>query len=110
MTPRSNKAFVKRMTGGTGILPDGYGDAVEQKTATGFDFEPLSDGDVLMQFFGDDGVTINQQVITKECVAKLPVVVHALSLAVEEGTEEAMAYLDRISGLESQMKESQNYD
>lgn len=95
MTPSSNKAFVKRMTGGTGIFPFGYfdnsqgkpdGDAVEQNTATGFDFEPLPNGDVLMQFFGDDGVAINTQVITKECLARIPVVAHAFFLAVEEGT------------------------
>ncbi len=50
MTPNNEtyckKWLMKRMTGGTGILPDGYfdnsqgksdGDAVEQVTATGFD-------------------------------------------------------------------------
>lgn len=53
MTPRNNKAFVKRITGGTGILPDGYFDhsqgkcevdAVEQKTAT-----PADTGVLLME-------------------------------------------------------------
>ena len=100
MTQRSNKALVKRMTGGTGILPDGYGDAVEQNTATGFDFEPLPHGDVLMQFLDDDGEAINTQVITKECLARIPVIVHAFFLAVEEGKEAAIKYLNGMSGLE----------
>ena len=89
---------MKRMTGGTGILPDR--NAVQQKTATGFDFERLPHGDVLMQFLGDDGVVINKQVITNECLARIPVVIHAFFLAVEEGTEAAMAYLDRMLSLE----------
>ena len=69
-------------------------------TATGFDFEPLPNGDVLMQFFGDDGVAINTQVITKECLARIPVVAHALFLAVEEGKEAAIKYLNNMSFLE----------
>ena len=105
MTPSRNKAFVKRMTGGTGILPDSYfdtpqEDAVEQVTATGFDFEPLPHGDVLMQFFDDDGEAINTQVISKECLARIPVVAHVFFLAVEEGKEAALTYLRKISILD----------
>lgn len=66
-------------------------------TATGFDFEPLSNGDVLMEFIGDDGVRINTQVITKECLAKMPVVAHALFVAVEQGQEAALAFLKRMA-------------
>jgi hypothetical protein len=105
MTPRSNKAFLKRMTGGTGILPDGYfdnsqGDADEQVIATGFDFGALPNSDVLIQFFSDDGKTVNTQVMTRECFARLPVVVHAFFLAVEEGTEAALTYLRKMSTLD----------
>ncbi len=66
-------------------------------TATGFEFEPLPNGDVQMEFFGDDGVTINTQVITKECLARMPVVAQALFVAVEEGKEAAMAFLERMT-------------
>jgi hypothetical protein len=66
-------------------------------TATGFDFEPLPNGDVLIEFFGDDGVTLNTQVITKECLAKMPVVAHALFLAIEEGKYAAMAFLEKMA-------------
>jgi hypothetical protein len=69
-------------------------------TATGFDFEPLPNGDVLIQFFGDDGRTVNTQIMTRECLARLPVVVHAFFLAVEEGKEAALKYLNNMSFLE----------
>jgi len=71
-----------------------------QMIATGFDFEPLPNGDVLIEFFGDDGVTFNAQVITKECLARLPVVAHALALAVANGKEAALAYLNKMSFLD----------
>jgi len=62
-------------------------------TATGFDFEPLPNGDVLIEFHAEDGVTFNTQVITRECLARLPVVVHAFFLAVEKGSDEALKFL-----------------
>lgn len=64
-------------------------------TATGFSFSPQPNGDVLFEFLCDDGVTINTQVITTECLARIPVVAHALFLAVEEGKQAAQAYLER---------------
>ncbi len=69
-------------------------------TATGFDFEPLPNGDVLIRFFGDDGVVFNSQIITRECLARIPVVAHALFVAVEEGKETALAYLNAMSMLD----------
>lgn len=65
--------------------------------ATGFDFELLPSGDVLIEFFGDDGVTLNTQVVTKECFTRIPVVANALTLAIEEGKEAALAYLSKMS-------------
>jgi len=67
------------------------------RCATGFDFEPLPTGDVLLQFFGDDGTTINTQVITKEGLARLPVVIHAFFLALESGKDAALAFLDGVT-------------
>lgn len=65
-------------------------------TATGFDFDPLPTGDVLIQFFADDGETINAQAITRDTLARLPVVVHAFFLAVEKGKEAALAFLNGV--------------
>jgi hypothetical protein len=72
-------------------------------TATGFDFEPLPNGDVLMQFFDDDGVAINTQVMTRECLARLPIVVHAFFLAVEKGKDEALQFLNSMTAEEGQI-------
>lgn len=87
MNQKNNKAFWEEATGGTGVLPMG-------NIATGFDFEPLPNGDVLIEFFGDDGVTFNSQVITRDCLARIPIVVHAFFLAVDKGTEEALDFLN----------------
>ena len=43
------------------------------RIATGFDFKPLPTGDVLIEFFADGGKTINTQVITRKCLARLPI-------------------------------------
>ena len=65
--------------------------------ATGFDFQPLRNGELLIQFFGDDGVPINTQVVTRECLARMPVVAHALFVAVEKGQDAALAYLNKMA-------------
>ena len=39
---------------------------MKERIATGFDFEPLPDGNVLIEFYGDDGKTFNKQVITPD--------------------------------------------
>jgi len=66
-------------------------------TATGFNLSPLPSGEVLIEFHGNDDVAINTQVITRECLARFPVVAHALFVAVENGKEAAQAYLNRMS-------------
>jgi hypothetical protein len=48
------------------------------RIATGFDFEPLPNGGVFIEFFGDDGVPFNTQIISKECLIRIPVVAHAV--------------------------------
>ena len=70
--------------------------------ATGFDFGALPNGDVLIQFFSDDGKTVNTQIMTRECLARLPVVVHAFFLAVEKGSDEAFDFLKSMTAEEKQ--------
>ncbi len=36
--------------------------------ASGFDLEPLPDGNVLIEFFGDNGKTFNKQLVTPSVV------------------------------------------
>jgi hypothetical protein len=71
--------------------------APEPQIATGFDFEPLPTGNVLIEFFADDGTTFNTQVITWECLIRIPVVVHATILLVEKGKDAALAFLDGVT-------------
>ena len=70
--------------------------------ATGFEFESLPSSDVLIQFLSDDGTMVNTQIITRECLARLPVVVHAFFLAVEKGSDEACNFLKSITAEEEQ--------
>lgn len=57
--------------------------------ASGFDFEPLPAGNVLVEFFGDDGTTINQHIVTAEAVCRMPLVAALLDVAMRMGPEVA---------------------
>ena len=52
------------------------------KIATGFDLEPLPDGTVLIEFFGDDGKTFNKQIVTANVVNNMPVVATLTGVAL----------------------------
>lgn len=62
--------------------------------ATGFEFGTLLNSDVLIRFFSDDGSTVNTQIMTRECLARLPFVVHAFFLAMEKGKDEVLQFLN----------------
>jgi hypothetical protein len=55
--------------------------------ATGYDFEPLPDGNVLIEFFGHDGKTFNSQVITRDSLLSLPSVASLAIVAITEGVD-----------------------
>ncbi len=84
--------------------------ASEPRIATGFDFEPLPNGDVLIQFHGDDRTTINTQVISRTALAQFPAVVHAFLLAVENGKEAAIEFLSRLSAQEVELHGNDDAD
>lgn len=66
------------------------------KTATGFDFEPMDDGNVLIEFFGDDGKTFNKQVVTAEVIRSLPLVAALTDLALRKGRHVAAEVMQMI--------------
>ena len=70
--------------------------------ATGFDFGALPNSDVLFQFFSDDGKRVNTQIMTRECLARLPIVVHAFFIAEEKGNDEALQFLNSMTAEEEQ--------
>jgi hypothetical protein len=72
--------------------------------ATGFDFEKLHNGSVLIRFCDDNDNTITTQLITEEGLRRLPVVIHAFFLAVEKGPEAAQAFLNNLKSLEDQRR------
>lgn len=66
-------------------------------TATGFDFEPLPDGNVLIEFFGDNGKTTNRQVVTAEVIRRMPVVAGLLDVALRRGPEAAREIEEKLN-------------
>lgn len=67
------------------------------KIATGFDLEPLPDGNVLVEFCGDDGKTVNKQIVTANVVSNMPVVATLTGVVLREGVDtlkEILAKLD----------------
>jgi hypothetical protein len=66
------------------------------RAASGFDFEPLPDGNVLIEFFGDDGRTINQQIVTGEVVRRMPLVAALLDVAMRMGLDVAREIVERL--------------
>lgn len=56
-------------------------------TATGFDCQPLPDGNVLIEFFGDDGKTVNEQVVTPDLIWQMPLVTALTQVALMKGPE-----------------------
>jgi hypothetical protein len=71
--------------------------------ATGFDLEPLSDGTVLIEFYGDDGKTFNTQVVTASVVESMPLVASLTRIALWEGADAVKEMMAKLS--ERQEKE-----
>ena len=71
---------------------------MKRQIATGFDFEPLDDGSVLIEFYGDDGETFNTQVVTAEVVASMPVVAHLAGLALTQEVDAIKAIIAWVGG------------
>jgi hypothetical protein len=69
----------------------------EMPIATGFDFEPLPDGNVLVEFFGDDGKTFNKQVVTGEVVRSIPLVAILTDIALKRGPDVAKEIMEKLN-------------
>jgi len=71
--------------------------AVNNQIATGFDFEPLPDGNVLIEFYGDDGKTFNKQVVTQEVIQGMLTVARLTLVAIEKGTEAVKKLMEEMN-------------
>jgi len=67
------------------------------KIATGFDFEPQSDGNVLIEFFGDDGVTFNKQIVTPSVIRHFPLVAALTDVALRHGPTVAREIMEKLA-------------
>jgi hypothetical protein len=65
--------------------------------ATGFDLQPLPDGNVLIGFFGDDGKTFNTQIVTPEVVHSMPLVAALTKIALEKGPWVAKEIMGKLA-------------
>jgi hypothetical protein len=66
------------------------------KLATGFDFEPLPDGNVLIEFFGDDGHTFNKQIVTAKVMRSMAVISVATDVIMKQGIESGKELMTRM--------------
>lgn len=65
--------------------------------ANGFDFEPLEDGNVLIEFYGDDGKTFNSQVVTPDVMKNMALVSVLTDVAMRKGPVIAQEVMSRLS-------------
>ena len=66
------------------------------RIATGFDLEPLANGNVLIEFYGDDGTTFNTQVVTRDVIEGMPAVVALTLLYIDQGPESVKKIMESV--------------
>jgi hypothetical protein len=65
--------------------------------ATGFDFQPLDDGNVLVEFFGDDGKTFNKQIVTADVMKNMAMVSVLTDVALRKGPQVAQEIMGKLA-------------
>jgi hypothetical protein len=69
--------------------------------ATGFEFEPLPDGTVLIEFSGNDGKTVNKQAVTPDVMCSMGLVSALTDVALKKGPEIAKTVMSILSGVKA---------
>lgn len=64
---------------------DGCTGADEMPVATGFECEPLTDGNALIAFFDDKGKRLNEQVVSADVIRAMPLVAAVTDAALQKG-------------------------
>ena len=70
---------------------------LDSVAATGFDFKPLPDGNVMIEFQTDSGTIINKQIVTPEVIRQMPLVAALLDVAIRNGPEAAREIVQRMN-------------
>lgn len=76
---------------------------MSQSVATAFDFEPLSDGNFLVEFFDDDGITLSSQFLTREAFSSMPTVSSLMYIRMQRRSA-AVKAAERFSKLQARCK------
>ena len=66
------------------------------RIATEFDLEPLANGNILIEFYGDDGKTFNVQAITREVLEGMPGVVALTLVCMDSGPEAVKKIMESV--------------
>jgi hypothetical protein len=69
---------------------------MNERTATGFDLEPLPNGNVLIEFYGDDGKTFNVQVVTREVIEGMPAIVALTLVCMDQGPKAVKKIMESV--------------
>jgi hypothetical protein len=67
----------------------------KEQIATGFEFTPLPNGRVLMEFYRQGGKTINSQMIDASLLKMIAITAHMTDQVVHQGREATMEDLGR---------------
>jgi hypothetical protein len=71
---------------------------MKTQIATGFELQPLADGNVLVEFHDDHGETLNSQIVTAEVVASMPIVANLTGLTLTQELDAIKAMLGGVGG------------
>ena len=66
------------------------------RIATDFDMEPLANGNILIEFVGDDGITFNVQVVTREVLESIPAIVALTLVCMDQGPEAVKKIMESV--------------
>jgi hypothetical protein len=67
------------------------------RIATGFDFQPLPDGNILIEFCAGDGNTINEQVVAAAVLRSIPLVAILTEVALQKGPDVAKEIMEKLN-------------
>lgn len=66
----------------------------QPKQAAGYDFEPLPNGDFLLELYGDDGYTFAEVVLNRDQLESLPTVISLVLEYVDQHGYPSYSHLD----------------
>src|SRR5579864_2734958 len=79
--------------------------------ATGFDFQPLDDGNLLIEFIVDDGKAFNTQVVTPDVMNNMAMVSVLTNVALKKGPQVAQEIMGKLAAdRDKQKRRERNFN